>query len=234
MIPDWIGTPQPVPYAAFNDPQTLNLYAYVRDNPLARADLDGHTDYYRNDGHPLGSDGINNGVVVVTRMREVPKVAGVVTAPAVQEQYRIEPGIGKAIQASVQRSDRPSINKQGSDSKGGRHEEGFTVDSKGIHAAPPGPAANPSDKEAHINLLVGADTSVVEHVHPAGSTATFGGGQFQQTPSGVDLANTAAAPFADMYIVVGAQTNTVYFYDANGVTAQVPLSAFAPAPVSGH
>jgi RHS repeat-associated protein len=38
----WSAVPAPVPYANPADPQTLNLYAYVRNNPLARADLDGH------------------------------------------------------------------------------------------------------------------------------------------------------------------------------------------------
>ncbi|MGH9691792.1 MAG: DUF4329 domain-containing protein [Candidatus Acidiferrales bacterium] len=42
MSPDWSGTPEDVPYASFGDPQTLNLYSYVRDNPLAQADLNGH------------------------------------------------------------------------------------------------------------------------------------------------------------------------------------------------
>jgi RHS repeat-associated protein len=40
--PDWSATPQPVPYADLADPQTLNLYSYVRNNPLAKRDLDGH------------------------------------------------------------------------------------------------------------------------------------------------------------------------------------------------
>jgi RHS repeat-associated protein len=40
--PDWSTTPQPVPYADLRDPQTLNLYSYVRNNPLAKADPDGH------------------------------------------------------------------------------------------------------------------------------------------------------------------------------------------------
>jgi hypothetical protein len=31
-----------VPYADFSDPQSLNQYAYVRNNPLSRADADGH------------------------------------------------------------------------------------------------------------------------------------------------------------------------------------------------
>ncbi len=42
--PDWSATPQPVPYATFNNPQSLNLYAYVRNNPLLLPDLDGHSD----------------------------------------------------------------------------------------------------------------------------------------------------------------------------------------------
>ena len=35
--------PAPVPYANLTNPQTLNLYAIVRDNPESYADLDGHT-----------------------------------------------------------------------------------------------------------------------------------------------------------------------------------------------
>lgn len=42
MTPDWAAGPNPVPYASFGDPQTLNLYGYVRNNPLSKADLDGH------------------------------------------------------------------------------------------------------------------------------------------------------------------------------------------------
>ena len=40
--PDWSAAPEAVPYASLEDPQTLNLYAYVRNNPLGRADADGH------------------------------------------------------------------------------------------------------------------------------------------------------------------------------------------------
>ncbi len=32
------------PYAKLDDPQSLNLYAYVRNNPLIRVDADGHCD----------------------------------------------------------------------------------------------------------------------------------------------------------------------------------------------
>jgi RHS repeat-associated protein len=43
MTPDWAAKPTSIRYADFKDPpQTLNQYGYVRNNPLFRADLDGH------------------------------------------------------------------------------------------------------------------------------------------------------------------------------------------------
>lgn len=42
MSPDWSGKPVPVPYVNLKDPQTLNLYAYVRNNPTSLPDPDGH------------------------------------------------------------------------------------------------------------------------------------------------------------------------------------------------
>ncbi len=44
MTPDWAARPTAVPYAVFGDPQSLNLYGYVRNDPVSRADADGHTD----------------------------------------------------------------------------------------------------------------------------------------------------------------------------------------------
>lgn len=41
-IPDWDGKPVDVPYAKFGDPQSLNLYGYVRNNPSTSLDPDGH------------------------------------------------------------------------------------------------------------------------------------------------------------------------------------------------
>jgi len=42
LSPDWSSVPAPVPYANLTNPQTLNLYAMVSDNPETFADLDGH------------------------------------------------------------------------------------------------------------------------------------------------------------------------------------------------
>ncbi len=44
MTPDWAARPTAVPYAVFGDPQSLNLYGYVRNDPVSRADADGHTE----------------------------------------------------------------------------------------------------------------------------------------------------------------------------------------------
>ena len=39
---DWSAEPEAVPYAKLDDPQSLNLYSYVGNNPLSRVDKDGH------------------------------------------------------------------------------------------------------------------------------------------------------------------------------------------------
>jgi RHS repeat-associated protein len=43
MSPDWSAKYEPVPYAKLDNPQTLNLYAYMRNNPLGGVDKDGHS-----------------------------------------------------------------------------------------------------------------------------------------------------------------------------------------------
>ena len=40
--PDWSAKPEPVPYADLSNPQSLNQYIYVLNNPLAHPDADGH------------------------------------------------------------------------------------------------------------------------------------------------------------------------------------------------
>ena len=61
MSPDWSAKEEPVPYAQLDDPQSLNLYAYVRNNPLTRVDADGHccedaVDFFGGLLNALGSD----------------------------------------------------------------------------------------------------------------------------------------------------------------------------------
>jgi RHS repeat-associated protein len=42
MSPDWADKPTSVPYANFGDPQSLNLYGFVINNPVSKQDSDGH------------------------------------------------------------------------------------------------------------------------------------------------------------------------------------------------
>ena len=40
--PDWSAKVVPVPYAQMGDPQSMNLYEYMRNNPLGGVDASGH------------------------------------------------------------------------------------------------------------------------------------------------------------------------------------------------
>ena len=42
ITPDWADKATEVPYADFADPQSLNLYTYVRNVPTSKVDVDGH------------------------------------------------------------------------------------------------------------------------------------------------------------------------------------------------
>ncbi len=45
MSPDWSASPTGVPYATITNPQSLNLYAYVGNDPIDGQDPDGHARY---------------------------------------------------------------------------------------------------------------------------------------------------------------------------------------------
>jgi RHS repeat-associated protein len=42
LVADWAAKPTAVPYAHFGNPQSLNLYSYVENNPTTVGDPDGH------------------------------------------------------------------------------------------------------------------------------------------------------------------------------------------------
>lgn len=49
--PDWSAIPEAVPYANLTNPQTLNLYQFVEDDPETYADLDGHQERENGQGN---------------------------------------------------------------------------------------------------------------------------------------------------------------------------------------
>ena len=63
LSPDWSAVPAPVPYATLTNPQTLNLYQYVGNNPETAADIDGHLWPIGVRDPTLGADDLNIGVI---------------------------------------------------------------------------------------------------------------------------------------------------------------------------
>jgi RHS repeat-associated protein len=63
MSPDWSAKVQPVPYAKLDNPQSLNLYSYVGNNPLSRVDPDGHC------GAPAGLKPGQTGICVASYIK---------------------------------------------------------------------------------------------------------------------------------------------------------------------
>jgi RHS repeat-associated protein len=62
MMPDWSVKVEPVPYAKLDNPQSLNLYAYVLNNPTTSIDPDGHyTDSYDVTTHGMGGPSVHPG-----------------------------------------------------------------------------------------------------------------------------------------------------------------------------
>jgi RHS repeat-associated protein len=57
MSPDWSAKAQAVPYAKLTNPQTLNLYGYMQNNPLGGVDQDGHCDWCQSYGTELPATG---------------------------------------------------------------------------------------------------------------------------------------------------------------------------------
>ncbi len=58
--PDWSERPIAVPYAEFGDPQSLNLYMYVRNDPVSKADADGHIENDATPDQPIPNSCLND------------------------------------------------------------------------------------------------------------------------------------------------------------------------------
>jgi RHS repeat-associated protein len=219
---DWSAVPAPVPYANLTNPQTLNLYAMVSDNPETFADLDGHDT--TTTCTPLA------GATSCASTNSTPPPPGgkdpnpntgtgtgqSTTQTAEQLAAEVPQNVKNAILASVNASNSPTAD----DKKGGFHEEGgmaVTTDAgQVVLPAVPGPYSKPGDKDGHIDPGKSANPTKLDvksldimwHVHPKGGA----GRSFDQPPSPRDLANAAAK----INIVVGAANQRFIFITAQG------------------
>ncbi|HEY0795005.1 MAG TPA: RHS repeat-associated core domain-containing protein [Acidisarcina sp.] len=73
MSPDWSAKEEPVPYSQMDDPQSLNLYGYVKNNPLRKVDPDGHGEF--SDFVSGLESAFNNDITVGIDPRNVPQTA---------------------------------------------------------------------------------------------------------------------------------------------------------------
>ena len=246
MSPDWSAKEEPLPYSQLGDPQSLNLYAYVFNNPITGVDPTGHAPFSFGgfqDCHERGDCGDNLNTFHEQIQAEANAEAGkvwdeelalAIFKTAVQDLADSIPDVVKeAIMSSVNASNSPS----GADLTGGFHEEGgiWGTNADGSDAivpATPGAYCAPGCKKAHITPADSADPALKDkmtklggewHVHPKGGS----GREFEQEPSPTDksVAGNGAALFP-IHIVVGAGNSRVYFYNESGVTEQMKLSKF--------
>ncbi len=165
--------------------------------PISFIDPDGmsvETDYYNQNGKRLGTDGVDDGqIVVVTDRKEAKAISktdknggttalGDVNSGVILPNAYIRSEMGKAVDRSNARNDNITGIFKGDDNEGGFHEEGgvFGKDVNGeyqvLHAKPgpktePGTGAmatvdveNTADPNAPIILREGSF-----HVHPSGA-----------------------------------------------------------------
>jgi RHS repeat-associated protein len=230
MSPDWSAKVEPVPYSKLDDPQTLNLYGYVGNNPLSRVDADGHfADYYGTNGKKIGTDGVNDGKNYVVTDSGQAKAIGKATkagkTSSTPSSAVLVPGnaVRSAMNASVTASNHPS----GADKEGGYHEEGGIYGQRGGQevAIPAAPGAYSPSGKVSIDPTKAADPTQsgtlsdlggTWHVHPDGT------GWIQQ-PSQVDIdAATAPRP----YFVIGAGSGQIYFYNNTTQYGNAPSMSF--------
>jgi RHS repeat-associated protein len=143
MTPDWSAMPTTVPYAVFGDPQSLNLYAYVENAPLNRADADGHDfrDWLKNLGCIFGKSNL---------CPPVPPPPPPPAPPGPPKMKGVNPVTGQTFMARRPKgqpgNERPGVGGAGNfgaprpANPSGRHagEDIYGTEGTGVHAATAG------------------------------------------------------------------------------------------------
>lgn len=107
LSPDWSAKQDPVPYARLDNPQTLNLYAYLRNNPLGGVDADGHC------GGP--NDPKCSDVQIKPEVQKTDPQTGKSTAPGVVDSEKqpdgsVKSGARGIIVSTITVKDQPLAN----------------------------------------------------------------------------------------------------------------------------
>ena len=218
MTPDWAAKPINVPYAHFGNPQSLNLYSYVQNNPTTIGDPDGHCPADTPNCQKMENNPVSQvSPATKAQINDAVKATGQPTADDKKGGSHEEAGIsftsnGKQTQAPAQPGPYKDVNT-------------------------PGPATSDPYKTANpANAKPGdVQADVSYHTHPSATgtetTTTNAAGQtvvntpvFNQPPSPVDIQN--ASPSPTINIVVGTRDKTVYVYTDKGCTCKESLKDF--------
>ena len=182
LSPDWSSKEEPVPYAKLDNPQTLNLYNYMRNNPLGGTDPDGHcsspsvgkgqvgvcVDYYIStktvDPHGLGSLGLGDnrgptGDDTESRYRVEIKLVVEDGQLVHSVQETDEPGISKTKIGPSLVGDEKTTTSTSVDDNGSMHIDLQTTAINGYQKAGV-PGAPPGQIEGDVKLVVTPDGKV--------------------------------------------------------------------------
>jgi RHS repeat-associated protein len=192
---DWSAVPVAVPYANLTNPQTLNLYAMVADDPESFADLNGHEDAMIQ----AGKTGSGN-----------PSVAKQTTQQQAQNPVQVQATVTeqpKIVQGEKQ-SDGTSVTGvrgtvQDTITVNGKPLSGVTVDEKNVSTTTLNGTAQP--------------LKTIE-----GPSKTNNAGQINDTVGLLAPARTASA---DKPLIQLLQTQAVTFTNTNTITFATPGGA---------
>jgi hypothetical protein len=82
LSPDWSAKEEPVPYAKLDNPQTLNLYPYMRNNPLGGVDSDGHCDWCQKLWNGITGNGFQTSAQLAAQQQGTVSVTQTFSQPA--------------------------------------------------------------------------------------------------------------------------------------------------------
>ena len=208
---DWSAVPVAVPYANLTNPQTLNLYSMVADDPESFADLDGH--YWGNCSELTGNPECAPEQVATNTTSEANLAAQVPPEAKAQKKTHHPKPKPKPKPVPLPSKGQASIYAQmfeGRSTASGKkfHQNGYTA------ALLPRSRWDRKMLGTHVKLTHGNKTVVVE-------INDFGKGKPGQEDRALDLSRAAAST------LTGAEINDDE--DANKV-GLIQLDAIVPVP----
>ena len=197
--PDWSAIPAPVPYANLTNPQTLNLYSMVSDNPETFADLDGH-DPGDNPGN-RGGTGPPSPSTTDTEAEDATNQQAKATQVQVQASVIDQ---GKVVQGEKQQDGTSVTGVRGI------IQDTITVNGK--------PLSGVKVDETNVSTTTVNGNPMSRRERP-GSATTNNAGQISDT---VGLLAPARAAAQDKGLIQGLKTQAVTVTNTNAITFTVP------------